>query len=103
MMQPTRSVAKTTYATKVGKSLFSVHRYAARGVATDYHLFRGRHGDRPGRRSGEGADQGVDRAFRGADLQGQGTRSGMMKHFQAKWAPVRVKKMRPNVISGAVP
>src|SRR5262249_14912036 len=53
-------------------------RHAAGGVAADHTLFRRRDDKRERSRSGEGADQGTDRAIRGSDLQGKGTRSRMV-------------------------
>src|SRR5262249_50976823 len=53
-------------------------RHAAGGVAADHALFRRRDDKRERSRSGEGPDQGTDRAVGGTDLQGKGTRSRMV-------------------------
>src|SRR5262249_34012733 len=53
-------------------------RHAAGGVAADDDLFGRRDDEREGRRRGEGADQGTDRAIRSSHLQGKGTRSSMV-------------------------
>src|SRR5262249_56036479 len=53
-------------------------RHAAGGVSADHALFCRCDDERQGRRSGEGADQGADRAVRGSHLQGKGTRSRMV-------------------------
>src|SRR5262249_43728252 len=50
-------------------------RHAGGGVAADDDLFRRCDDEREGGGSGEGPDQGTDRAVRGAHLQGKRTRS----------------------------
>src|SRR5262249_57773252 len=61
-----------------GESADRGDRHAAGGVAADDDLFCRCDDERQGSGSGEGADQGTDRAVRGSHLQGKGTRSRMV-------------------------